>query len=173
MMSWDLDVIQAFLNSLDREQGVEALTRPGELADWLRRRDLLKRGVKLSRADLKRARELREALRDLLEANSGRPVPSAVHATLDREASKARLGRPFGRESVAASFEESTGRLLIEVLRAQADGSWSRLKTCTNGACRWVFRDRSRNRSGQWCSMSLCGSRNKMRAYRRRLAEAV
>ncbi|MDQ3777760.1 MAG: CGNR zinc finger domain-containing protein [Actinomycetota bacterium] len=46
------------------------------------------------------------------------------------------------------------------------DGSWQRLKTCRN--CGWAFWDESKNRSGVWCSMQLCGSRLKVRRYRNR-----
>jgi predicted RNA-binding Zn ribbon-like protein len=49
-----------------------------------------------------------------------------------------------------------------------ADGSWSRLKTCRNHGCRWVFYDLSKNRSASWCSMQLCGNRRKTRVYRAR-----
>ncbi len=48
------------------------------------------------------------------------------------------------------------------------DGSWQRLKACRNDACRWVFYDASKNRSGTWCTMSICGDKLKARAYRRR-----
>ena len=48
--------------------------------------------------------------------------------------------------------------------RAMADGSWSRVKSCRNDTCRWLFYDHSRNRSGTWCTMAICGSRMKSRA---------
>ncbi|MFE7121750.1 CGNR zinc finger domain-containing protein, partial [Streptomyces sp. NPDC057654] len=32
--------------------------------------------------------------------------------------------------------------------------------------CQWVFYDRSPAGRGRWCSMAVCGSRAKMRAYR-------
>ncbi|HSO54001.1 MAG TPA: CGNR zinc finger domain-containing protein [Actinomycetes bacterium] len=48
------------------------------------------------------------------------------------------------------------------------DGTWSRLKPCRNHGCRWLVYDHSTNRSGTWCTMSLCGNRGKARAYRRR-----
>jgi predicted RNA-binding Zn ribbon-like protein len=35
------------------------------------------------------------------------------------------------------------------------EGPLDRLKTCGN--CRWLFLDRSRNRSRRWCSMDECG----------------
>ncbi|HEX9030508.1 MAG TPA: CGNR zinc finger domain-containing protein [Streptosporangiaceae bacterium] len=36
--------------------------------------------------------------------------------------------------------------------------------------CHWAFYDRSPTSSGCWCSMAVCGSRAKSRAYRRRAA---
>lgn len=33
--------------------------------------------------------------------------------------------------------------------------------------CGWLFLDRSRNRNRRWCDMQVCGSRAKMRRYRR------
>jgi predicted RNA-binding Zn ribbon-like protein len=48
------------------------------------------------------------------------------------------------------------------------DGTWSRLKSCPEDACNYTFYDTSRNGSRVWCSMSGCGSKVKMRAYRAR-----
>jgi hypothetical protein len=66
------------------------------------------------------------------------------------------------------------GRLVagtVEGIRvARRDDSWSRLKICGRGTCRWAFYDHSRNNSSRWCASSICGAREKsMRAYRRRL----
>ncbi|MGZ5324519.1 MAG: CGNR zinc finger domain-containing protein, partial [Solirubrobacterales bacterium] len=46
--------------------------------------------------------------------------------------------------------------------------TWERLKLCENPDCLWAFYDNSRNRSGSWCRMGLCGNRIKNRAYRER-----
>ncbi len=54
------------------------------------------------------------------------------------------------------------------VVLARADGSLTRLKACPHEHCGWVFHDGSRNRSGQWCSMRLCGNRTKGAAFRAR-----
>jgi predicted RNA-binding Zn ribbon-like protein len=59
--------------------------------------------------------------------------------------------------------------LFAAVAAAMADGSWSRLKACRRHACRWAFYDHSRNRSGTWCSMAVCGNRVKVADYRRRI----
>ena len=47
-------------------------------------------------------------------------------------------------------------------------GTWLRLKACRNYTCRWAFYDHSKNRSGHWCTMSVCGNRQKSRGYRQR-----
>jgi predicted RNA-binding Zn ribbon-like protein len=59
-------------------------------------------------------------------------------------------------------------RVLAIVAAAEIDGSWDRMKACANHGCRWLFYDHSRNRSRTWCTMDLCGSQAKMRAYRSR-----
>ncbi len=61
-----------------------------------------------------------------------------------------------------------TARLLVAAVGASSEGTWRRLKVCRNEGCLWAFYDGSKNRSGSWCTMDVCGSRAKMRAYRRR-----
>ena len=65
-------------------------------------------------------------------------------------------------------LDGAVGRLLGIVYTAMVDGTWYRLKACQSETCRWVFYDRSRNRSAAWCSMAVCGNREKARTYRRR-----
>jgi predicted RNA-binding Zn ribbon-like protein len=48
------------------------------------------------------------------------------------------------------------------------DGSWPRLKACAADNCQWAFYDHSRNHSRVWCSMDVCGNREKVRSYRER-----
>ncbi len=40
------------------------------------------------------------------------------------------------------------------------------VKECPN--CGWLFFDSSKNQSRRWCSMNICGARDKMRHYLRR-----
>jgi len=62
------------------------------------------------------------------------------------------------------------GELLISVTASMAAGTWPRLKVCANEECQRAFFDASRNRSGRWCSMAVCGNRMKGRSYRQRHA---
>jgi predicted RNA-binding Zn ribbon-like protein len=47
------------------------------------------------------------------------------------------------------------------VAQARAGGQWERLKACRQETCGWLFYDGSRNRSSNWCSMQVCGGREK------------
>jgi predicted RNA-binding Zn ribbon-like protein len=59
-------------------------------------------------------------------------------------------------------------RLLLAIERVQASGAWPRLKACPTDDCQWAFFDSSRNHSRTWCSMEVCGNREKTRRYRSR-----
>ena len=134
---------------------------------------LVEQGVAPRAAALERAREVREAIRELLIANNeGGVAPEASRGVLESAALQAKLTLSFGSTDSAELVPQATGvvgamgSLLAIVFRAMEDGSWARLKACRN--CHWAFYDYSRNRSAAWCSMQLCGNRLKTRAYRRR-----
>ncbi|QRP43328.1 CGNR zinc finger domain-containing protein [Amycolatopsis sp. FDAARGOS 1241] len=59
--------------------------------------------------------------------------------------------------------------VLIEVLEAQRADRWRRLKTCRNNRCAVAFYDRSRNNSGVWHNVQVCGNAVNLRAYRARM----
>ena len=174
----DLALVQAFVNTVDIESGEEQLATPGALEAWLRSHGLLVDGPSLTDADLRLAIPSREALRALAYANhEGEPDPAAL-STLDRVAATARLRMRFDQhgprlEPELPGIDGALGRLLSIVYASMVEGSWSRLKACRRDTCRWAFYDRSRNRTSSWCTMAVCGNREKARAYRlRRRQEA-
>jgi predicted RNA-binding Zn ribbon-like protein len=134
----------------------------------------------VSGADLEQARALREAIRALLEAHAGEaPVPEAV-AQVNAIARRAGLAPVLTTPSesrleprASRGVDTALGKVVAAIHAAIAEGTWDRLKACERHACRWAFYDHSRNRGGRWCSMAVCGSREKSRrAYRRRRAGA-
>ena len=153
--------MQIFVNTTDGE--AREL-----LPEWLD-----ERRIEPGELELRRARSVREALRELLVANNegAGPSPRAL-VTLDRAAERARYTfrlRPdttAGLLPLAHGVDGAIGGVLAAAFAAVEDGSWGRLKACRN--CRWAFYDYSRNRAAGWCSMSLCGNRLKTRAYRAR-----
>ena len=169
-----LEALRSFVNSLDVETGAENLASPYAASEWLATHELLERGTRLDEDDVARLKAVREALRALLEANAGHPLdPSAVQL-LTREGGRASLKLAFGESGRPALASASSGadavvaRLLAIVHDSSVDGTWIRLKACLNDECRWAFYDRSKNRSGRWCTMDVCGNVMKARAYRRR-----
>lgn len=166
----ELQLIVDFVNTLDRESGADALVDARGLGDWLRARGLWH--GRPGADDAAAARELREALRALMHVNNGGDEDrEAATATLDaaarREGIAVRFGTPGIRFDAPAG---GVGAVLAAAGEAMADGSWQRLKACQSDSCRWAFVDNARNRSRQWCSMSVCGNREKARTFRRRHA---
>ena len=169
-----LDLVQDFVNTWDREAGSERFDSPANLARWLRARRLIGSGDPVSRADVRDAVELREALRQLLLEHSGAPPSTDAHAVLARCAAASPLSVRFDDrgELVLVPLRPGTRGAWAQVVAAVAHGStagtWPRLKACRADLCRWAFYDRSKNRSSHWCSMDVCGARAKMRRYRER-----
>jgi predicted RNA-binding Zn ribbon-like protein len=170
----ELAIVQAFVNSAEVDGDRDELDSPARAREWFVAQGLLEPAARVDDGDVVRAVAVREALRDVLEGNGGPDVPAAAVEELNRAAAAARMGRPFGEGGEmrtprgAPTVDDALGTILLLVARAQAAGTWARLKVCPAGDCRWAFYDRSRNRSGTWCSMSACGSREKMRRYRGR-----
>jgi predicted RNA-binding Zn ribbon-like protein len=119
------------------------------------------------------ASEVREALRDLLRANSGGTPSLASLEIIDRAARIIQVGLGFGSEGSSVrpagrGLEREVATVLIAVHSAMADGTWERIRTCRNPDCRWAFYDRSRNHSKVWCTMAECGNKMKARRFRQR-----
>jgi predicted RNA-binding Zn ribbon-like protein len=164
----ELQLVCDFVNTFDRESGRDALSDAMGLGVWLRARGLW--GGRPDDDDAVAARELREALRDLMRANNGEDVDTAAAtASIDAAARRAGIGVRFDSGSIRlVAPSRGVGEVLVAAGAAMADGSWSRLKACRSSTCRWAFVDTARNRSRQWCSMSVCGNREKARSFRRR-----
>jgi predicted RNA-binding Zn ribbon-like protein len=47
------------------------------------------------------------------------------------------------------------------------------VRTCKEKSCQWLFIDSSKSHSRRWCSMEICGNRNKSQRYRDRRASGT
>ena len=170
-----LDLVVDFVNTLDLENATDELGEPATAAAWFAARGLIAPDERLSARQRGESVELREALRALLlEHSGGAPAPPDAAETLERVAAEGALGVRFGpgAESEIAprsrGFAAALAAILVPVVQASDDGSWLRVKACRADGCNWAFYDRSRNRSGVWCEMAVCGNREKVRSYRDR-----
>jgi hypothetical protein len=165
-----LRVVQKFVNTFNHELGAERdrLGTTAAAGDWLIRNSLLGAGHRISDDDLGRLHRFRETIRALAGRSrcSRLPPPDDVGDVQLR----VRVADDFTLclEPSGDGMDRVVGSILAIVHEAMIDGSWLRLKPCRE--CSWLFFDHSRNRSGDWCSMAVCGNRHKNQAYRRRNA---
>ncbi len=172
-------LVQAYVNTVDIQDGPEELSDPNALERWLVAHGLMESGQEVSDADLKNAIAVREAIRGVIGANTGATIYPLDIATLNGAAAASRLRARFGADGKARLEPEAggvagaMGKLVAIVFTAMADDDWSRLKLCGSSTCRWAFYDRSRNHSSRWCTMASCGNRQKARRFRQRAKAAV
>lgn len=147
-----IERVRALLNTDDRFHGVERL--PDDAPTVLS--------------------QVRDALRRYLvdDDRARLDVLAVAHPLVVSFAPEASSG-PARARLVPADGTDVVAGLLAEVLEAQRDGTWQRLKACANPDCQWIYYDASRNRSGRWCSMGECGDVMKARAYRQRARSTV
>jgi predicted RNA-binding Zn ribbon-like protein len=165
-----LQLVQAFVNTVDREHGPDLFEDAAGVEEWLQRH-LMPTPVAAGGAAA--AREVREALRSLLAANNGDPYDPGAQQVIEAAARRARLEATFPPDGAAlvpraGGLDGAVGRILATAFAAMLDGSWKRLKACPGERCGWAFYDRSTNASATWCSMQICGGRAKAGAYYRR-----
>ncbi|TMF43436.1 MAG: hypothetical protein E6I23_10640 [Chloroflexi bacterium] len=172
-------LVQAYVNTVDIQDGPEELSDPNTLERWLVARGLMEPGHPVSEADLKNAIAVREAIRGVIGANTGAAIYPLDVATLNEAATASRLRARFGADGKARLEPDSggvagaMGRMVAAVFTAMADENWSRLKLCGSPTCRWAFYDQSRNHSSRWCTMASCGNRQKARRFRQRAKAAI
>jgi predicted RNA-binding Zn ribbon-like protein len=170
----ELEAVQALVNTIDLENNDERLDSPDALRRFLADHGLLDPSEPVGPADLAMAIELREALRAMLRVNHGEPLDPDALQVVNRAAAGLPLQVAFDDQGQPALGPGSAGcrgalaALLAGVAQASAQGTWARLKACSAETCQWAFYDRSKNRSGRWCSMQTCGNRTKTRTYRSR-----
>ena len=170
----ELAAVQALVNTADLEGNDDRLDSPEALRRFLVGQGLLDPSEPVGQADLALAVELREALRAMLRVNHGEPRDPAALELANRATAGIPLQVSFDGEGHPVLGPGSAGcrgalaALLAGVAQASARGTWERLKACSAESCQWAFYDRSKNRSGRWCSMQTCGNRTKTRTYRTR-----
>jgi predicted RNA-binding Zn ribbon-like protein len=117
----------------------------------------------ISPAHVKHLLHLRDRLdtwlRPLASEKSDAPHPSAALFEACAKASLAKVD-----DSMGISLGEACALSAMRFLEPKVQ---HRLKVCP--ACRWLFLDKSKNRSRQWCDMKVCGNRAKAQAHYARM----
>jgi predicted RNA-binding Zn ribbon-like protein len=139
---------------------------------------LARRRPREARSVLRRAERLREALYRVLRAlmDGGRPAAAdlaLVNAELAAVRARDRLragdkGLEWRPPAVGSALDSVLGPVARAASALLTSGELGRLRQCGGGGCGWLFLDRSRNRSRQWCTMEDCGNVSKVRRFRQR-----
>ncbi|MGW5050945.1 CGNR zinc finger domain-containing protein [Actinokineospora sp. NPDC004072] len=145
----DVELVLDFLNTIDLDRGTDVLADPLAWQTWLADRGLVG-------GPPARVRAVRAGLR---AAVGGPPAPPPPPVEV-------RVELVAGIPRFAAV--DVTGAVLAAASRLAVLDEWERFKICPADDCQWAFFDRSRNRSRTWCSMRVCGNREKARAWRER-----
>ena len=172
-MKPEIDLLVDFVNTRDVEEGTDAIGEPAQLVAWIAERtgEYL---PAIDPGDLRRVHGLREALRGLMRANNGVEAGKRTIEALREAAERSRYRLAFdddGGLSLAPARSDLSGfesHLLLALEHLQCHDAWPRLKACTDERCQWAFYDATRNRSRTWCSMDVCGNRQKTKRYRQR-----
>jgi predicted RNA-binding Zn ribbon-like protein len=175
-----LALVQAFINShysLENDRGAELWASPASLQRWLRGRGLISSNARIGAPERHRALMAREALRALAARGRASGARERVLDDLNAACAGASVelrfddgGARFVRGG-GGTFSDALGLVMGITAGSMIDGHWDRMKICPGVHCGWAFYDASRNGTGRWCSMSVCGGRAKARAhYRRRQA---
>ena len=169
----ELSLVKAFLNSVDIEEGTDRFETAESTRAWLIKRDLPGGDAKWSKRERDALIGVREALRAVVAAHGSAPPSEALQviaaaartAPLTVELDQTGFAdlRPTGH-----GLDALIARLLGDIASAQRIGTWLNLRVCRRDVCRWAFYDASRNHSGVWCTMSICGNRVKSANLRRR-----
>lgn len=189
----DAERVLAFVNTLSaRPTGapVERLTSYEALIEWAREQHLVasaaaerllaaaRKHPHQAAAVLARAKDFREALNGLAAAIDTGKAPNAdvlrtIGECLATAYANARLVPHEGTLQWVASTEDDLERIVWEIGRAAGrlvvSPRLARLRACAASDCGWWFVDDTKNRSRRWCDMRLCGNREKLRRFRKKL----
>ncbi|TYB94047.1 CGNR zinc finger domain-containing protein [Micromonospora sp. WP24] len=128
--------------------------------------------LSLTPAGLRSLRELRDELHTMLDVPPDQRLsgPLQVDSVVPR--ADAQLGSDAqGRVMMiplGAGADWLVSAVWSEILIAQYDSTWTRVKLCREQGCRSAFYDASRNSSGVWHNVRTCGNIANLRASRAR-----
>ncbi|MDN5855539.1 MAG: CGNR zinc finger domain-containing protein [Actinomycetia bacterium] len=155
MYSDPVDLVVAFLNTLDVEEQTVLLDNPSQWREWIAT-TLAVDPAAAPDPDRDSARALRTHLRAVVSGDAG-PSSPRIPVSVDLDPTGAYL-----------TSDTVVGTLAAAVAQLAIEKRWDRVKICPADDCRWAFYDASRNHSRQWCSMRVCGNRAKVRNHRAR-----
>jgi len=152
---------------------VDLLATPKALSEWLVLSGVSWSPVSPSIGEHREALLLREAIHDASHSVvlGATPVPTDIEL-INRYAANPNAAPQLSSDGIVWMASRAFAACLAEIARdavlliggAQTD----RLRMCDEDGCRMLFFDASPARRRRWCSMSICGNREKVAAHRQK-----
>lgn len=153
----------------------DLLATPEALANWFGSAGCSSIAVSPSERELQAALLLREAIYRALSSLVQKKNPAPADMKLINAAAAEPLAVPqVELPSCRVRWESAdpAGACLAGVARDAVmvigGVDRQRLKMCDSGSCRMLYIDNSPANRRRWCSMSICGNREKIRVFRER-----
>ncbi|WP_051342076.1 CGNR zinc finger domain-containing protein [Pseudonocardia spinosispora] len=167
-----LVLVQELLNTVPVVSSPDLLDEPPTAQNWLDQAVALwaeqtgtePTRIPLGRDDLDALRVLRSQLKRIVAGEPDVEAPAAHGALRLALSGDGRLTSSPDGDGAAWVVSAVLG----EIYLAHQHDTWRRLKSCRNGTCGTVFFDRSRNNSGVWHDVHVCGNAANLRASRAR-----
>lgn len=166
------------LNTIAQIDGkpVDSWSSDADVVQWLVRAGWYEQGaITEARGLLKSGRSLRETVRVLVgeRKNGGRIDPKPLNDFLAKAPSHSELvceevGLRLERRRATKTPEQLLAPVAESAAELLATGDFTLIRKCEDGTCTMWFYDRTKSHRRRWCSMALCGNRNKVAAFRQR-----
>jgi predicted RNA-binding Zn ribbon-like protein len=170
-----LAFVQDLMNTISagKPRTTDLLADPGDaqawldaaLAQWSQSTGTSLAKIALEPQDQEELRAFRDDLRRAAGGGRDHTLPPLHTAAIAMQLGADGQVRPEVR---GTGWRRVAALALIEIFQAQQAGTWQRLKMCRNDRCATMFFDRSRNNSGVWHNVKICGNAANLRAYRAR-----
>lgn len=171
-----------FINTTPVIKGVtlDLIGDAAALAAWSRQANI-DTTLAGERDDPATLRDLRTQLADAFDRlAASKPLPAHLIATINHLIAPSAIRRRLVDDGATTTLDEHVELAGPPVASAIAwdfaaflgDHEHQRLRHCDNPACTMQFYDVGKNNRRRWCTMSLCGNRDKVAQYRERKAAA-
>lgn len=170
-----------FLNTLVAMDGArtDLLQSDGAVVQWLGQSGMLPESHVAKAAQeglLEEARALRETIRAVVvqRKSGGRVNPKPLNTYLREADSYPQLGADSAghvtliRRRNLDTPRQVLSRLAESAAELLATVDFELVRKCEDAECVLWFLDKTKSHRRRWCSMAICGNRNKVRAFRER-----
>jgi predicted RNA-binding Zn ribbon-like protein len=81
-------------------------------------------------------------------------------------------GQPLTWQETAGAVDRLRHAIARDAADLLTSGDFKRLKRCPGEHCGWLFYDGSKNGTRRWCVMEDCGTRAKVKRFRKKQRDA-